>query len=88
MTANTKAIDTDRSARQRTRMVQQQIANRGIDDPQVLAAMAAVPRHAFVSAERAGVAYDDCPLPIGAGQTISQPYMVAIMAAALRLTGG
>ena len=60
-------------------MVERQIAGRGITDPHVLAAMGEVPREAFVPAELAGSAYDDSPLPIGAGQTISQPYVVALM---------
>ena len=60
-------------------MVERQIAGRGITDPHVLAAMAEVPREAFVAAELAELAYDDSPLPIGFGQTISQPYIVALM---------
>ncbi len=65
-------------------MVATQIAARGIRDRRTLAAMAAVPRHCFVPAALAAAAYDDAPLPVGAGQTISQPYMVALMTAALR----
>jgi len=61
-------------------MVREQIARRGISNPRVLAAMTTVPRHIFVPAERRDEAYADRPLPIGAGQTISQPYMVAYMA--------
>ncbi len=57
-----------------------------ITDPAVLAAVATVPRHRFVPPEYADAAYDDCPLPIGQGQTISQPYIVALMTQALRLT--
>jgi protein-L-isoaspartate(D-aspartate) O-methyltransferase len=67
----------------RERMVDTQIARRGIRDPRVLQAMRGVPRHAFVPAALSGDAYDDRPLPIGAGQTISQPYMVAAMTEAL-----
>jgi protein-L-isoaspartate(D-aspartate) O-methyltransferase len=63
--------------RARRAMVLEQIAARGITDPRVLGAMAAVPRHAFVDPSLHGVAYDDRPLPIGFEQTISQPYMVA-----------
>jgi hypothetical protein len=59
-------------------MVATQIAARGVTDPAVLAAMRTVPREAFVNPELIEFAYDDIPLPIGAGQTISQPYMVAI----------
>jgi protein-L-isoaspartate(D-aspartate) O-methyltransferase len=60
-------------------MVELQIARRGVRDPAILAAMRKVPRHAFVSASQARSAYDDEPLPIGEGQTISQPYIVAAM---------
>ena len=56
-----------------------QIAARGIGSPALLAAMRAVPREAFVAPDQAGQAYDDYPLPIEAGQTISQPYIVALM---------
>jgi protein-L-isoaspartate(D-aspartate) O-methyltransferase len=64
---------------QRLAMVDRQIAGRGIADPALLAAMRAVPREAFVPAHLAAHAYDDSPLPIEAGQTISQPYIVALM---------
>ncbi len=67
-------------------MVQRQIARRGIRDERVLAALRAVPREAFISPELAEFAYDDTPLPIEAGQTISQPYIVALMFEALRPT--
>ncbi len=60
-------------------MVETQLAGRDIVDPRVLDAMAAVPRHEFVPTEAESEAYDDCPLPIGHGQTISQPYIVALM---------
>jgi protein-L-isoaspartate(D-aspartate) O-methyltransferase len=66
-------------------MVEEQIERRGITDPAVLAAMRAVPRHRFVPLEQASAAYDDRALPIGFGQTISQPYIVAFMTQALRL---
>ena len=69
----------------RERMVEEQIAARGIRDPAVLAAMRTVPRDAFVEDRLARLAYDDGPLPIGEGQTISQPYIVAAMTEALRL---
>lgn len=73
-------------ARKRERMVADQIAGRGIVDPRVLDAMRRVPRECFVSADLAAYAYADGPLPIEAGQTVSQPYIVALMieAAALR----
>jgi protein-L-isoaspartate(D-aspartate) O-methyltransferase len=66
-------------------MVEQQLRARGIRAPRVLAAMATVPREAFVAPELAGAAYDDRPLPIEAGQTISQPYIVALMTEAMEL---
>ena len=71
----------------RARMVAHDLERRGIADPRVLAAFAAVPREAFVEAGFERHAYDDAPLPIGFGQTISQPYVVAITVAALGLTG-
>ena len=67
-------------------MVEDQIERRGIADPAVLAAMRAVPRHRFVPSDQADAAYDDRALPIGFGQTISQPYIVAFMTQALQLT--
>jgi protein-L-isoaspartate(D-aspartate) O-methyltransferase len=60
-------------------MVETQIAGRGVRDPRVLKAMREVPRHRFVRGSDRQAAYDDRPLPIGEGQTISQPYMVAVM---------
>jgi len=66
----------------RERMVTRQIAARGVDDPAVLEAMRTVPRHAFVPSADLDDAYADGPLPIGHGQTISQPYIVAFMAQA------
>jgi protein-L-isoaspartate(D-aspartate) O-methyltransferase len=70
----------------RARMVSTQLRARGLVDETVLAAMGAVPRHAFVPPDRVGRAYDDGPLPIGHGATISQPYIVAytLEAAAVR----
>jgi protein-L-isoaspartate(D-aspartate) O-methyltransferase len=73
-------------AEERRRMVEQQIASRGVVDPRVLDAMRTVPREAFVPASAAEFAYEDRPLAIEEGQTISQPYVVALMAEALRLT--
>jgi protein-L-isoaspartate(D-aspartate) O-methyltransferase len=72
----------------RQQMVEQDIRDRGVKDPAVLAAMAKVPRHAFVDASYRNRAYEDHPLPIGEGQTISQPYVVALMTEALRLRRG
>lgn len=66
-------------------MVEQQIRARGIDDAAVLDAMRRVPRHLFVPEDERGSAYDDSPLSIGHGQTISQPYIVAFMTEALEL---
>jgi protein-L-isoaspartate(D-aspartate) O-methyltransferase len=63
----------------RTRMVEEQIAARGVKDPAVLAAMREVPRHLFVRPDDVARAYEDHPLSIGHGQTISQPYIVALM---------
>ncbi|MCD6553707.1 MAG: protein-L-isoaspartate O-methyltransferase [Chloroflexi bacterium] len=71
----------------RERMVRSQIEARGIRDPRVLAAMRQVPRHLFVPVHMRGSAYRDTPLPIGEGQTISQPYIVALMTEMLELTG-
>jgi protein-L-isoaspartate(D-aspartate) O-methyltransferase len=65
----------------RSAMVEQQIRARGITRPEVLAAMEEVPRHLFVAAGERWEAYEDHPLPIGYGQTISQPYIVALMTA-------
>ncbi|OGD27595.1 MAG: protein-L-isoaspartate O-methyltransferase [Candidatus Aminicenantes bacterium RBG_19FT_COMBO_59_29] len=69
-------------------MVEVQIRARGVDDEKVLAAMRQVPRHLFVPEELRSFAYGDEPLPIGEGQTISQPYIVAYMTQSLRLSGG
>jgi len=74
-------------AQARERMVQEQLVSRGIKDTQVLGVMARVPRHLFIESELRDQAYEDHPLPIGANQTISQPYMVALMAEALELKG-
>ncbi|MFA6497890.1 MAG: protein-L-isoaspartate(D-aspartate) O-methyltransferase [Desulfurivibrionaceae bacterium] len=71
----------------RTRMVEEQLLPRGIEDQAVLHAMAAVPRHLFVADALHAQAYGDFPLPIGHGQTISQPYVVALMTQLLQLTG-
>jgi protein-L-isoaspartate(D-aspartate) O-methyltransferase len=68
-------------------MVDRQLRRRDIVDERVLEAMERVPRHRFVAPELRGRAYDDAALPIGGGQTISQPYMVAAICAALELTG-
>jgi len=72
----------------RQAMVDLQIAGRGIDNPQVLSAMRCVPRERFLAPEMRAQAYEDRPLPISEKQTISQPYIVAYMTAAMQLTGG
>lgn len=71
----------------RERMVERQIARRGIDSSRVLEAFRSVPRHRFVPENKREFAYSDGPLPIGKGQTISQPYIVAYMTDALELQG-
>lgn len=73
---------------ERQRMVNRQLISRGIEDPAVLAAMNAVPRHEFVPPALRDQAYCDEPLPIGDGQTISQPFMVALMTEALQVSRG
>ncbi|MCL2029752.1 MAG: protein-L-isoaspartate(D-aspartate) O-methyltransferase [Deltaproteobacteria bacterium] len=70
----------------RRNMVERQIKGRGLTDPRLLAAMNSVPRHFFVDEAQSVQSYADTPLPIGHGQTISQPYIVALMTAALALT--
>jgi protein-L-isoaspartate(D-aspartate) O-methyltransferase len=75
-------------SREREKMVNDQIASRGVHDPRVLAAMRKIPRHLFVSDAMTSYAYQDEPLPIGEGQTISQPYIVAYMTEVLELRGG
>ena len=69
----------------RARMVEEQLRSRGIRDPRVLAAMGQVPREHFIAGENFRDAYGDHPLPIGAGQTVSQPYIVAAMVEELEL---
>lgn len=68
-------------------MVEEQIIRRGISDPRVIKAMEEVPRHKFIDEALVDTAYNDHPVPIGCGQTISQPYMVALMTQALKLKG-
>lgn len=71
----------------RKRMVQEQVVNRGITNPRLIETLLKVPRHLFVQEAMAAQAYSDGPLPIGEKQTISQPYMVALMTEQLELTG-
>jgi protein-L-isoaspartate(D-aspartate) O-methyltransferase len=85
------AIASDSSehafAKKRGEMIERDIKSRGIKDPRVLAAMGKVKRHLFVDPWMSDKAYEDYPLPIGDGQTISQPYIVALMTEALALKG-
>jgi protein-L-isoaspartate(D-aspartate) O-methyltransferase len=72
---------------ERHEMVEKQIISRGLRDPRLIAAFESVPRHVFVPEENHHLAYADGPLPIGYGQTISQPYIVALMTNLLHLNG-
>src|SRR5579863_4981672 len=81
------SVDGSHFEDERREMVVRQIRDRGIRSERVLEAMGSVPRHLFVPAEYVERAYADEPLPIGEGQTISQPYMVAVMSEALLLHG-
>jgi protein-L-isoaspartate(D-aspartate) O-methyltransferase len=80
-------VSDSRFDAQRQEMVEHQIARRGVDDARVLAAMRTVPRHLFVPEDQRLEAYVDHPLPIGGGQTISQPYIVGLMTSLLELDG-
>ena len=80
-------MNPDEQSVARRRMVAQQLRDRGIHDPHVLRIMEAIPRHRFVDAALDVKAYADSALPIGASQTISQPYIVGLMTQALDLTG-
>ncbi|MBI2500475.1 MAG: protein-L-isoaspartate O-methyltransferase [Deltaproteobacteria bacterium] len=72
----------------RRKMVEEQLQERHVDDPRVLEVMCRIPRHEFVDPGMARQAYEDRPLPIGFKQTISQPFIVGFMTAALQLQGG
>ncbi len=82
------AFPGDEFVDEREEMVDTQIEERGISNPLVLEAMRTVPRHLFVTENQWELAYDDHPLPIGHGQTISQPYMVALMSEELQVSPG
>lgn len=82
------AVDKRVHQKRRRAMVKQQIKSRDVSDPAVLAAMASVPRHRFVHESQTAVAYQDHPLRIAANQTISQPYMVALMAQSAAIKPG
>ncbi len=79
------SVRDDATAAARARMVETQIAARGVRDPRVLAAMRKVPRHLFIGPAERARAYEDQPVPIGDNQTISQPYIVALMTELLEL---
>jgi protein-L-isoaspartate(D-aspartate) O-methyltransferase len=81
-------MESDEYREERARMVEHQIAARGVRDPRVLSAMREVPRHLFVPETLRSAAYQDRPLPIGSDQTISQPYIVALMTALLEPSPG
>lgn len=81
-------MDSEEYAAARHEMVERQIRRRGVSDARVLEAMERVPRHRFVLEDQERLAYEDSALPIGTGQSISQPYMVAAMTEALELRGG
>lgn len=83
--ADTKRAGPDKTIEKRISMVEEQIAGRGIKDRRVLEALLKIPRHLFVDSSLKERAYGDHPLPIGEGQTISQPYVVAWMTEALNL---
>jgi protein-L-isoaspartate(D-aspartate) O-methyltransferase len=80
-------IENDELTHVRERMVEEQIRSRGIKDARVLDAMGTIPRHVFVPSENQHLAYADAPLPIGHRQTISQPFIVALMTELLGLQG-
>lgn len=85
LSGTTAAYEKNEYVRLREDMVRQQIMARGVEDPQVLEAVRKVPRHVFVPENYRAHSYGDYPLPIGQGQTISQPYVVAFMTEALDL---
>ena len=87
MTGRDNGAGVQRFARERERMVEEQLVARGVTDPRVLAVMRRVPRHLFVDEALRERAYGDHPLPIGDGQTISQPFIVGKMTELLRLGG-
>ncbi len=82
------SADAEQYDQERQLMVEKQIIQRGVVDPQLLDAMLKVPRHLFVPENLTSSAYSDTPLPIGYGQTISQPYIVALMTESLQLKKG
>jgi protein-L-isoaspartate(D-aspartate) O-methyltransferase len=87
-TSTTFAVEDEKFRILRSQMVDEQIALRGIDDPAILDAMRSIPRHKFVPDDMVNLAYEDHPLPIGYGQTISQPFIVALMTQSLNPEAG
>ncbi len=87
MCCKAESVSSENYTAKREAMVSRQIAARGVNDPKVLEAMRKVERHKFVPEKHRPRAYNDHPLPIGDGQTISQPYIVALMTDALELDG-
>jgi protein-L-isoaspartate(D-aspartate) O-methyltransferase len=87
-TAPARSQSEEALAERRKAMVERQVAARGVTDPKVLRALTDIPRHVFVPAEYADLAYGDPPLPIDEGQTISQPYIVGLMTQCLALREG
>jgi len=85
---NPTAQDINQYSGQRLKMIEEQLVERGIRDLRVMEAMSRLPRHLFVESSFQHKAYGDTPLPIGANQTISQPYIQALMTEALKLRGG
>lgn len=85
---NVTPLMRDDEAERRARMVETQIVARGVRDPRVLTAMREVPRHLFVDSAQSAHAYEDHPLPIAGNQTISQPYIVALMTELAEITPG
>lgn len=81
-------LENDTAAYQRKKMVDEQIIQRNIRDDRVIAAMGKVPRHLFIPEENRADAYEDRPVPIGHGQTISQPYIVSLMTESLQIKKG
>jgi protein-L-isoaspartate(D-aspartate) O-methyltransferase len=88
LTAPPPTVAVDPHAGERAAMVHEQIAGRGVTNSAVLAALSKIPRHRFVPEEYVSAAYADHPLPIGYGQTISQPYIVGLMSEALKVKPG
>jgi len=82
-----RELDPETLSMLRQRMVERDLRGRGIENPRVLEALGSIPRHEFVPKEIRSAAYEDRPLPIGRGQTISQPYVVALMTELLELRG-